>query len=133
VPEAVHVTFVMGILSLPEIRFPPAATVRVTVLDAPVLALAVTVTEAGVDEIEGVVSGSALAKLTEPALKVSLALFDTVAFIVKVPVSEAAIAAAVPQSIMAANIRVKVFRVFILLSSVVCEISIGCCFGFRFS
>ena len=72
-PVAVQRTLLMGIVLLPETRSPRASTVKVTVLPGEVWALAITNRGFSVAGIDGVVSGSALGKLTADGVMVSCA------------------------------------------------------------
>jgi len=80
----------MAILSLFDARSPAARIVKVAVEADPVLTLVVTLISPSVAERDGVVSGSASAKLTVFELNVNLAWAFIVAFIVRVAFVEAA-------------------------------------------
>ena len=89
-PVAVQVTLVIAIESAPLVRSSAAMTVNVT--DAPVAVFAFAVIEIAPSDagIIGVVSGSALAKVTVDALSASLAAAATVTATLTLPVEVAA-------------------------------------------
>ena len=72
-PVAVQLTLLIGIVSLPETRSPPASVVNVAVLPSSIWTLAVTVTGFWVAGTLATRSGFALGKLMEVVLMVSVA------------------------------------------------------------
>jgi malate/lactate dehydrogenase len=84
------VTFEIAIVSVPEIRAPPAMQVRVAVDAAPVRTFAVTETGFSVAEMDGTVVGSESGKLMVATPRVKVARALTVALTVKTLLSVAA-------------------------------------------
>ncbi len=72
-PVAVQLMLLIAIVSLPETRSPPASAVNVAVFPSSIWMLAVTDTGFSFAEIFGTVPGSALEKVMEVVLMVSVA------------------------------------------------------------
>ena len=102
-PDAVHVTFEMGILSLPLRRSSAATSVSEMVAPVLVFPLAVIVTGPSAAAMLGDESGSALGKVTVALLRVSFAMAETVTVADREPVAVAAPSPCVATSANAAN------------------------------
>jgi hypothetical protein len=110
----------------PLTRSADARQVRVTTLRGATLALAATDKAFSLAGIEVTLSGSASGKLmvaVPPPPNSNFKELPTVAFTVKPAVVLAAIASTT-KSIIAANIRAKIFRIFILLASLLLGIRV---------
>jgi hypothetical protein len=112
VPDGVHVTLLMGMVSVPEVKSPPVCALKVAVLEPPVFTLAVIPTVAGLDGIDGTSVGSASAKEIAAVFNVSFAVALTVALMVKGAVASA------PKATPAANMHktsaiIKILPIFI--------------------
>ena len=90
VPDAVHVTLLIRIVSLPLTKSPAARWVNVAVEADPVLTFAVTETAFSLAGTEGAASGSASGKVILLFVNDSVALALTVALTVKFCVAFAA-------------------------------------------
>jgi hypothetical protein len=110
-PDAVQLTLLMAIESLPDFKSSAAVQVKVAVLAEPVLTLAVTPIVGGVEGIAGTVSGSESANVIAEVVKLRVAWALTVALMVRDWVSVAAATKLTPIKTRMA-LRSTMFAVF---------------------